>query len=226
LDETPGVGIEIVAEEIDALSLRGRAVSREELATLDELGYVVVPSLLPPTELEELRAAFDDLVSEDPQSRTHELGTRRSKADNENDVFAICWRHRLVLEAAAHLLGERFQVGHVDLRDPDPGHGEQRHHPDHGDSPVAGLTITWYLDDFTADNGATRVVPGSHRSQAPALPIDPLEPVPGEVVAAGPAGSVLLRDARLYHGAGRNAAGRHRRSAFVFYQHHIPEPLY
>lgn len=47
--------------------------------------------------------------------------------------------------------------------------------------------------------------------------------MPGEEVATGPAGSVLLRDARLFHGGGRNATDNPRRSALVFFQHEIPE---
>ena len=37
------------------------------------------------------------------------------------------------------------------------------------------------------------------------------------------AGLLLLRDARLFHAAGRNSSTGHRRSAFVFYQHDIPD---
>jgi len=133
----------------------------------------------------------------------------------------------VVLDAAAHILGSTFEVGNVDLRDPNPGVGEQRLHPDHGATPVPGVTATWFIDAFAANNGATRVLPGSHRSGAPSgseVPIPGTEvPTPGEVVAVGAAGSLLLRDARLFHAAGRNSTTGHRRSAFVFYQHDIPD---
>jgi Phytanoyl-CoA dioxygenase (PhyH) len=94
-----------------------------------------------------------------------------------------------VLDAAAHILGSTFEVGKVDLRDPKPGCGEQRLHPDHGATPLAGITGAWFIDALAADNGATRVLPGSHRSGAPfasEVPIPGTEvPVPGEVVAVG-----------------------------------------
>jgi ectoine hydroxylase-related dioxygenase (phytanoyl-CoA dioxygenase family) len=216
------VGIDIRADDIDALAIGTRRATDEELAALDELGYVVVPGVLSRAELDALTADFERVILADPTARQNELGTRRSMATNEDDAFAVCWRHRVVLDAAAHLLGDVFEAGHVDLRDPNPGHGVQRHHPDHGPTPVPGVTATWFLDAFTAENGGTRVLPRSHRSAAPPAGAGSADPVPGEVVASGPAGSVLLRDARLYHAAGRNRTTERRRSTLVFYQHHIP----
>jgi ectoine hydroxylase-related dioxygenase (phytanoyl-CoA dioxygenase family) len=57
----------------------------------------------------------------------------------------------------------------------------------------------WALDDFTEANGATRIVPGSHRW------VDRLPADGDEVVAAAmPAGSVNFYLGRLYHGGGAN----------------------
>ena len=210
------------ADEIDALAEGARRPSEEELDALVTDGYVVVPAVLSATQVELLRAEFERLVAADPQAEVHELGNRRTNASRDNEVFAVCWRHRVVLDAAAHLLGQRFEVGHVDLRDPVPPHGVQKHHPDHGPEPCPGLTATWFLDAFTIDNGSTRVLPGSHVGPVPDVRRSDHHPVDGEVVAVGPAGSVLLRDARLYHAAGRNLSAGPRRSALVFYQHHIP----
>jgi hypothetical protein len=220
------VGLTIRADRIDEIA-RGRHVTAEELAALDQEGFVLLPALLSAEDVDLLGAAFDRLVAADPQSRLHELGTRRAKGENDDDALAVCWRHRALLGAAEHVLGSTFQVGHVDLRDPSPGHGEQRHHPDHGPTPVPGITATWYVDAFTVDNGATRVLPGSHRTGFPGaveIPVPGTEtPVPGEVSTTGPAGSLLLRDARLFHAGGRNTTEAPRRSAFVFCQHDIPD---
>jgi ectoine hydroxylase-related dioxygenase (phytanoyl-CoA dioxygenase family) len=66
------------------------------------------------------------------------------------------------------------------------------------------LTAIWALDDFTAENGATLVVPGSHRNRhgKPARG----EAVPMEMLA----GSVMLFSGRLWHGAGANTSTRPR----------------
>ena len=53
----------------------------------------------------------------------------------------------------------------------------------------------WALDDFTVENGATRLIPGSHL-----WPRD-REPQPGEAVAAvAPAGSAILWLGGVLHG--------------------------
>jgi len=67
------------------------------------------------------------------------------------------------------------------------------------------LNAIWAVSDFTHDNGATRIIPGSHRLDH--------APVYGQdydaVTATMPAGSVMLFDSALWHGGGANtSAGR------------------
>jgi hypothetical protein len=218
------VGFEIRDDRLEEIGI-GRRATPEEIRALDEQGFVVIPELLTSADVEVLVTDFERLIATDPEARQHELGTRRTQARSDVDAFAICWRHRVVLDAASHLLGAVFQVGHVDLRDPTPGHGEQRLHPDHGPTPLPGVTATWFLDAWSDTNGATRVLPGSHHSPpvSSEVPIPATEtPGPGEVVVVGPPGSLLLRDARLFHAAGRNVTTEPRRAALIFYQHDIP----
>jgi ectoine hydroxylase-related dioxygenase (phytanoyl-CoA dioxygenase family) len=77
----------------------------------------------------------------------------------------------------------------------------------------------WLLDDFTPDNGPTRLVPGSHRSGR--LPhevlADPLARHPDEIVTLGRAGDVILTNASLWHGGTTNRSARPRRSLHGFY---------
>jgi ectoine hydroxylase-related dioxygenase (phytanoyl-CoA dioxygenase family) len=69
--------------------------------------------------------------------------------------------------------------------------------------PMLGFIVM--LDEFTADNGATRFVPGSqHAAQQPA--------VADSVPACGPAGAVIVYNGSVWHGHGANATDRPRRS--------------
>ena len=87
-------------------------------------------------------------------------------------------------------------------------HADQYYVPQPWTAPFA-VNVAWLLDDFTDENGATRVIPGSHR----ALPdfSEPIETVPVE----GPAGSIMVMDGRLWHQTGENRTSSVHRAGVV-----------
>ena len=70
----------------------------------------------------------------------------------------------------------------------------------------------WALTDFTAKNGATRVIPGSHKHED-LLQYEVKDTVPAEMTK----GSVLLYTGSLYHGAGENSSANWRIGLIVHY---------
>jgi len=73
--------------------------------------------------------------------------------------------------------------------------------------------VAWILDDFTETNGATMIVPGTHvHGTHPDLS----KPQPARPVIA-PAGSVMVFDGRLWHGAGENQSNQRRHVIFAYY---------
>jgi ectoine hydroxylase-related dioxygenase (phytanoyl-CoA dioxygenase family) len=93
----------------------------------------------------------------------------------------------------------------------DPGETEQ---PIHADDMVIPLekphapivcNSMWALTDFTEANGATRLVPKTHRSQNPEYGAK-YETIAAEM----PKGSVLIWDGALWHGGGANHTGQRR----------------
>jgi ectoine hydroxylase-related dioxygenase (phytanoyl-CoA dioxygenase family) len=63
----------------------------------------------------------------------------------------------------------------------------------------------WAMTDFTAENGATRVMPGSHRFED-RLQFQESDTEPAEM----PRGSILFYTGKLYHGGGANRSAATR----------------
>src|SRR5262249_2279389 len=134
----------------------------------------------------------------------------------QDEVFDGVYTHPKVLAAVYHVLRRTFRVSLPVGRDPLPGHGLQGLHPDWGrtgSEPFPVVTTLWLLDDFTPNNGATRVIPGSHLVPRP-VPKAMLQPErrhPDQKIIIAAAGSVLLFNGCLLHGGTRNeSAGRRR----------------
>jgi ectoine hydroxylase-related dioxygenase (phytanoyl-CoA dioxygenase family) len=186
---------------------------RVDLTALDHAGHLLVPDVLAPATVERLRRAF---------ATDHDTGTEHVEISDDTPDAAD-WRaladHPVLLAAAAHVLGPEFHAHRVHGRNPRPGHGQQGLHADWQElapgEPFHVLTAIWLLDEFTAANGATRIVPGTHRLRRPVpRPLaQPLAHHPDEQIVTGPAGAVLLLNGHLWHSGRRNESAGPRRAA-------------
>jgi ectoine hydroxylase-related dioxygenase (phytanoyl-CoA dioxygenase family) len=130
--------------------------------------------------------------------------------------------HPLVLAAARILLGHatNFQLHLTQLISIGPGEPAQPLHRDQWAfdffSFPAGYEVQcntlWALTDFTEDNGATRVVPGSNHFEDK-LRLSQDDTVPAEMTK----GSVLLYTGSLYHGGGANRSDAVRTGVNITY---------
>jgi len=75
------------------------------------------------------------------------------------------------------------------------------------------VNTMWALDDFTPTNGATRLVPGSHRWEVGRRPDADAE----MTVAEMPAGSTMFYVGNLWHGGGANQTERPRLGVILEY---------
>lgn len=94
----------------------------------------------------------------------------------------------------------------------DPGEVAQPVHADDAllklprPHPALVCNSMWALTDFTAENGATRIVPGSHLYESrPDYGSHP-ESIPAEM----PKGSILVWNGSLWHGGGANRSSERR----------------
>jgi ectoine hydroxylase-related dioxygenase (phytanoyl-CoA dioxygenase family) len=205
-------------------------LSAAERATLDEQGFLALPGLLDPATTAAIVRRFDELVeTEGDQAglEAHrEAGTDRlANLVDKDPLFDLVWNNPRQLSAIAHVLGwQPEKVFSLNGRSARPGQGHQNLHVDWSGAVAPGdYQITnsiWMLDDFTADNGATRVVPGSHRwGQVPKDAMtDPGAPHPDEVLVLGSAGTCVVFNSHLWHGGTLNRTTAPRRAihaAFV-----------
>ncbi len=190
------------------------------VAALGTVGYAIVPGLLDDDAVEAARTDLGRLAAGTPTGRDAFEGTTTRR------VYALFAKTRTMDAAACHpvVLAVLDQVlGHSQLSAPTgiavgPGAPAQPLHPDDAIYPVPRphpelvVNVMWPLDRFTVENGATRLVPGSHR-WADERPDDDTP----TVAAAMEPGSALLYVGSLWHGAGANRSPATRLGVVLHY---------
>ncbi len=188
-----------------------------DLEGLHLAGYALLPGAIPANWLDDFRAAFEaGMTPSDRWPVPRGADWRHSLLDLDPTVQAVC-RLPEILAVVGALIGERFFLSQVEGREPLAGGGHQMLHRDlsarrPGDSVVALA----YFDDYGPENGATRIVAGSHRPGHGEPPVD-FQDESRSVQLSGSAGDVIVFDADLIHAATRNPSGARRRSILFSY---------
>ena len=129
------------------------------------------------------------------------------------EPFDLAWREPCLLRAVTALVRDEYRVARAHVRSPLEGEGAQALHKDYPHRPRYGhciATAIVALDAFTVENGATRVVPGSHAKSMPGVPRNHDTPYPGESIITMAAGSALVFSGHLLHSGTRNRSGVRR----------------
>lgn len=180
-------------------------------------GYTLLRRAIPGEWLADLRATFDAGVKPShlwPAPRGADW--RHSLLDGDAKVQAVC-RLPMVLAVVGELIAERFFLAQVEGREPLAGGGHQSLHRDLSAQRPGDMAIALaFLDDYGPQNGATRLVPGSHRPAPDAPPPNGSDETRA-VQIDGHAGDILLFDVDLLHGASLNISGARRRSLLISY---------
>ncbi|MEL6983443.1 MAG: phytanoyl-CoA dioxygenase family protein, partial [Actinomycetota bacterium] len=181
-------------------------------------GACIVDDVVSPERLDALRDELDPWIDATPGGRDGFSGfkTRRTGAlVARSPLTRELVMDPLVLGAAEALLGphsRRFQLHLTQAITIEPGQGTQ---PLHRDRLAWGgylpreiepqFNTIWALTDFTEENGATRVVPGSPSWDDERRPVDE-----EKAQAVMSAGSVLLYSGSVIHGGGENRSDSNR----------------
>jgi ectoine hydroxylase-related dioxygenase (phytanoyl-CoA dioxygenase family) len=206
-------------------------------------GFTVVESRIAPVNLARISAAVDDVMERQARqaggweqlASIGEQSTARCCLAYD-DLFLAVATDPLVLAVCRLLLGDYIILMQQNaiINPPASGHTQRAYHRDlpyqHFTSsrPIA-VSALLCVDPFTASNGSTIVVPGSHKVEQ--FPSDTVLTAVEQRVEA-PAGSYIVFDAMLFHRAGDNRSQTSRRAVnhvyslpFVSQQISIPAML-
>ena len=187
----------------------------EALAHYREYGYTILPGVLTATDCEAIKDALTLYVDGTYPGRNAFEGfhsERVYKLISRSPVFADLVEHPTALGALDQIMNPGYLISAYLAILVHPGETKQDLHFDDGfvqqprPRPSNMVSIIWAIDDFTANNGATEFVPGSHRwaDGHPAPNDDQIQQ------AIMPAGSALLMDGLLIHRGGANTSSSDR----------------
>lgn len=210
-------------------------LTEAEKEFLEQNGYVALGQLLTETEVERINQRISALLEIEGENAGAELfdskyirhpkeegADRLADLVNKGEVFDIFYTHPRVLAGIQAVLGPNFKLSSLNYRAAKPGKGQQKLHVDWKNAVVDDYKVCnsiWLLDEFTTYNGATRIVPGTHKSRQ--LPdetmTDANQKHPEEILIQAPAGSVFIFNSHVWHGGTTNHTQKDRRSIHSYF---------
>lgn len=193
-------------------------------ALLERDGYCIIPDVLPPSVLAALEADLEGAFIQTPLGEGDFYGYRTKRFGSllrRSQHAARLVMEPTVLGLANTILSgacERIQLNVAQAIEIHPGEVEQFPHCDHDMwSGIKGqheylVNVMWPISRFTKDNGATRIYPGTHRTQ-----INSLDELGDPVVAECAPGSAICFLGSTVHGAGPNRSNDVRRAVVIGY---------
>ena len=204
-------------------------------SAIQEEGYTVFTGVLSDAEITAYRAALQPWLDRDLRGRNVFEGTHSHRVYAmlaKDPIFAELVAHPIALTLAEHFLGESCLLSACLAIDLMPGETAQPWHTDDGHTSlkpphdVVGISAFWALSDTTVENGATEVLPQSHRWVESDLPdalsdidfdnSDRLEAAvdhgfhPDAKTVTLTAGSLMVARGDLWHRGGANRSDESR----------------
>ena len=138
----------------------------------DADGYVILEGLLGAAELKEVRDELTRLLAEGPSGRNDFEGKRTQRVYTlvgRGTIFERLVEHPAILSLVDELLLPNYlltasqAIAIAPGETPQPAHTDDSFYTIPRPRPAVSVSTMWAIDDFTADNGATEVIIGSHR---------------------------------------------------------------
>ncbi len=193
------------------------AAVAEHVQHVADHGYTIVEDAIEPELVDALRRdliRLEEFFQVEPAGNSFE-GIHTLRVYNLlafGRIFELVPVHRHVLPIVEGVLDRGCLISSLSSISIMPGEVAQPIHADDQLIPIPKphpptvCNSMWALTDFTEDNGATRIIPGSHLADSSPDYGAPYDSMP----AAMPAGSVLIWHGSLWHGGGANATDETR----------------
>ncbi|MFL5619479.1 MAG: phytanoyl-CoA dioxygenase family protein [Gemmatimonadaceae bacterium] len=196
----------------------GHELRSTEACELHERGFVVLPGPMSAAKMGRVSSAYDAILASADTGDVHAGSTTTRVTDfvNRCAEFDTLYVFAPLLEACCRVIGRDFKLSSMHARTLRPHTPAQELHVDvrraSTDWPLVGFILM--IDEFRTDNGATRFVPGTHHgSNVPEeVMTDRRANHDGQVLASGPAGSLIIFDGSTWHGHSANTSDEPRRS--------------
>lgn len=181
-------------------------------AALMRDGYVIVERLIDRTACDAIRAEAERLLSGSGRNSFEGFKTQRvynilAKTRATDDLID----HPRLLALLDRIFEPNYLLSQAQFINIHPGEEAQALHSDDGfykiprPRPALGVAAIWAIDDFTADNGATEIIPKSHLWDSTTKPTRD-QTIP----CVMPAGSVVIFLGTFMHGGGANRTAQSR----------------
>jgi len=228
--------IESTKDLFNKLSINENTLSKDQKKFINENGFLVLP---PPKfikkNLEKLNQIVSDLIKkegikggwEGKEENYREGKPFEPNADRlgnlieKDKIFADLILIPEILAVAHEVIRDDIKVGGLNLRNPHKDHGKQALHIDcfprnKIDNPFSGVVCYIFLDESTIENGATRIIPKTHKKLGwPDDYINTSEEQKNEYRAVVEMGSVIILNLNTWHGGAQNFNGKPRKTIFI-----------
>tara|TARA_R110002072_G_scaffold46082_8_gene127939 strand:- start:2173 stop:2973 length:801 start_codon:yes stop_codon:yes gene_type:complete len=186
----------------------------EQITAIRESGYTVLEGLIDADTIDTIKSELA------PYLQKTLMGRNNFEGFDSERVYALLAKapsvaklveHEAIIALLDKFLDPTYLLSANLAIQVHPGETPQPFHADHASLPYSdrtltnGISVIWALDDFTENNGATEIVPGSHL-WTDIQPSDSSERI--QVIM--PAGSAVVFHGSLYHRGGPNRSNTSR----------------
>ena len=193
-------------------------VDKKNLSLLLKNGYVVIKNVLSKKECEKIKNIYKKTFYKFKKKikLKNPLEDAIYNLHNKNDIFLKYIDHKKIISIVKKALSygsyknqDFIILRQSAIRNPRKGYAQQLHN----DTRVSGINrpliiqVIWMIDDFNEFNGATRIVPNTHKSKK--FPINKKK-YKNEILIKSEKGSVLILNAAMWHGSSEKKNNKDR----------------